>query len=151
MNAQFYRECEIVSLLLRATTWVPDLALGSMAASWEAAWLPKPIEGIADHTLALAIDLATLAHAVHAGDPAGGPAAGEAHAHDPFAMALRRIEFESGRLMQAQIHVPEGPRPPTVSRCRQRGARKASRRGAQAVGTKCLQASASRPRANDRE
>lgn len=36
LNAQLYRESEIVSLLMRATTWVPDLALGYMAVSWEA-------------------------------------------------------------------------------------------------------------------
>src|SRR5690242_16945080 len=48
LNAQFYREAEIVSLLMRATAWVPDLAVGYMAASWEMAWLPAPAEGIAD-------------------------------------------------------------------------------------------------------
>src|SRR6516225_14511 len=50
LNAQFYRESEIVSLLMRATTWIPDLALAPMAASWEMAWLPVPIEGIVDRT-----------------------------------------------------------------------------------------------------
>ena len=33
----------------------------------------------------------------------------EANAHDPFVMALRRIEFESGRLLQAQILFLKGP------------------------------------------
>jgi hypothetical protein len=33
----------------------------------------------------------------------------EANARDPFVMALRRIEFESGRLMQAQILFLKGP------------------------------------------
>jgi hypothetical protein len=33
----------------------------------------------------------------------------EASANDPFVMALRRIEFESGRLMQAQILFLKGP------------------------------------------
>src|SRR4029079_8266021 len=46
LNAQFYRESEIVSLLQRTASWVPDMALGYMAASWETAWFPKPIEGI---------------------------------------------------------------------------------------------------------
>ena len=35
----------------------------------------------------------------------------EASANDPFVMALRRIEFESGRLMQAQILFLKGPEP----------------------------------------
>jgi hypothetical protein len=103
LNAQFYHEAEIVSLLLRATSWVPDLALGYMAMSWETAWFPRPLEGIPDRSLALAVDLATLAHAVHAGIRPAALLPVEANASDPFLMALRRIEFESGRLLQAQI------------------------------------------------
>lgn len=109
LNAQFYRETEIVSLLLRATTWVPELALGYMAASWETAWFPTPIDGIADRPLALAVGLATLAHAVHAGIRPAALLPVQANANDPFVMALRRIEFESGRLLQAQILFLKGP------------------------------------------
>ncbi len=109
LNAQFYRESEIVSLLMRATAWVPDLALGPMAVSWEMAWLPAPIEGIADHARGQAIHLATLAHAIHAGIRPAALLPTEANANDPFVMALRRIEFESGRLLQAQILFLKGP------------------------------------------
>ena len=109
LNAQFYRETEIVSLLLRATTWVPELALGYMAASWETAWFPTPIDGIADPPLALAVGLATLAHAVHAIIRPATLLPVQANANDPFVMALRRIEFESGRLLQAQILFLKGP------------------------------------------
>src|SRR3954471_9619597 len=109
LNAQFYRENEIVSILMRATTWVPDLALGYMAISWEAAWLSTPNEGIADRSLWQAVHLATLAHAVHAGIRPAALLPVEANANDPFVMALRRIEFESGRLLQAQILFLKGP------------------------------------------
>jgi hypothetical protein len=109
LNAQFYRETEIVSLLMRATSWVPDLALGYMAASWETAWFPTHIEGITDRSLARAVHLATLAHAVHAGIRPAALLPVEASANDPFVMALRRIEFESGRLLQAQILFLKGP------------------------------------------
>ena len=109
LNAQFYRETEIVSLLLRATTWVPELTLGYMAASWETAWFPTPIDGIADRPLALAVGLATLAHAVHAIIRPATLLPVQANANDPFVMALRRIEFESGRLLQAQILFLKGP------------------------------------------
>ncbi|OSI64453.1 hypothetical protein BSZ21_23070 [Bradyrhizobium canariense] len=109
LNAQFYRESEIVSLLMRATTWVPDLALGYMAMSWEAAWLPTPNEGTADRSLWQAVHLAALAHAVHAGIRPAALLPLEANANDPFAMALRRIEIESGRLLQAQILFLKGP------------------------------------------
>src|SRR5882762_7972464 len=103
LNAQFYRETEIVSLLLRATSWVPDVALGYMAASWETAWFPAPAEGIPDQPLALTVGLATLAHAIHAGIRPAALLPEDANANDPFVMTLRRIEFESGRLLQAQI------------------------------------------------
>jgi len=103
LNAQFYRESEIVSLLQRTASWVPDMALGYMAASWETAWFPKPIEGITNLPLALPIDLAMLAHAVHAGIRPAALLPLGANANDPFVFALRRIEFESGRLLQAQI------------------------------------------------
>jgi hypothetical protein len=103
LNAQFYRESEIVSLLQRTASWVPDMALGYMAASWETAWFPRPIEGITNLPLALPIDLAMLAHAVHAGIRPAALLPLGANANDPFVFALRRIEFESGRLLQAQI------------------------------------------------
>jgi hypothetical protein len=109
LNAQYHRESEIVSVLFRATTWVPDFALGYMAASWEATWFPAPAEGIADRALAMTTGLATLAHAVHASIRPAALLPVEASADDPFAMALRRIEFESGRLMQAQILFLKGP------------------------------------------
>jgi hypothetical protein len=109
LNAQVYRETEIISLLLRATSWVPDLALGYIAASWETAWFPAPIEGMPDRTLAMATGLATLAHAVHASIRPAALLPVEANANDPFVMALRRIELESGRLLQAQILFLKGP------------------------------------------
>jgi len=109
LNAQVYRETEIISLLLRATSWVPDLALAYMATSWETTWFPAPMEGIPDRTLAAAAGLATLAHAVHAGIRPAALLPVEANADDPFVMALRRIEFENGRLLQAQILFLKGP------------------------------------------
>jgi hypothetical protein len=102
LNAQVYRETEIISLLLRATSWVPDLALAYMATAWETEWFQAPIEGIPDRALAVAAGLATLAHAVHAGIRPAALLPVEANADDPFVMALRRIEFENGRLLQAQ-------------------------------------------------
>jgi hypothetical protein len=99
LNSQLYRESEIISLLLRA----PDPDLLFLLPSWEAAWLPRPAEGVADRAQAFIIDIAALGHALHAVIrpaallPESGPLL------DPFALALRKIEFESGRVMQAQI------------------------------------------------
>jgi len=103
LNAQFYRESETVSLLLRATSWTPDLELLLLAPSWEAAWLPMPMLNVSDRTTAFTIDTAALGHAVHAAIRPAALLPDQASPEDPFAMALRRIEFESGRLMQAQI------------------------------------------------
>src|SRR5262245_52758638 len=57
LNAQLYRETEIVSLLLHSTAWVPDFELLFLAPSWEAAWQIKPAPGIADQMPALTVDL----------------------------------------------------------------------------------------------
>jgi hypothetical protein len=103
LHAQFYREAEIVSLLLRATTWAPDLGVAWLMMSWETAWLPKPTAGIADWKEGLTIDMAALGHALHAAIRPAALLPSEVAPLDPFAVALRRIEFESARLMQAQI------------------------------------------------
>ena len=109
LNAQVYRETEIVSLMLRATSWVADPQLLFMAPSWEVGWVPKPAEGITDRMQALTVDIAALGHALHtvirpaALLPDGG------FAQDAFTLALRKIEFESSRLMQAQIIFLKSP------------------------------------------
>jgi hypothetical protein len=103
LNAQFYRETEIVSLLLRAVSWVPDPELLFLLPSWEATWLPWPIEGIADRTQALTIDIAALGHALHSVIRPAVLLPDNVSAQDPFTLAARKIEFESGRVMQAQI------------------------------------------------
>jgi hypothetical protein len=108
LNAQFYREAETVSLLMRATSWNPDPELLLLAPSWEVAWLPKPRNDITDATMAFMIDTAALGHAVHAAIRPAALLPDKASPEDPFVMALRRIEFESGRLMQAQIMLLKG-------------------------------------------
>jgi len=103
LNAQFYRESEIVSLLVRATSWTVDLEIPMLVASWEVAWLPRPVSGLSDRALASTIDVAALGHAVHGAIRPAALLPDKALAQDPFVMALRRIEFESGRMIQAQI------------------------------------------------
>jgi hypothetical protein len=103
LNAQLYREAEIVSLMLRATSWAFDPELVMSSASWEAGWLPKPLSGVSDNMLALTIDIAALGHAVHAAIRPAALLPDQASGSDPFVVALRRIEFESGRTIQAQI------------------------------------------------
>ena len=103
LNSQIYRESEIVSLLLRATSWAPDPELLFLLPSWEAAWLPRPTEGVADRAQAFIIDMAALGHAQHAVIRPAALLPESGSLLDPFALALRKIEFESNRLIQAQI------------------------------------------------
>ena len=108
LNAQFYRESEIVSLLLRTTSWTVDLELPMLAATWEVSWLPRSASGLGDRALASTIDVAALGHAVHGAIRPAALLPDRAPAEDPFVMALRRIEFESGRMIQAQILLLKG-------------------------------------------
>lgn len=108
LNAQLYREVEIVSLLMRATSWTVDPALLMLSACWEVAWLPRPVTGFSDKTLALTIDIAALGHAVHGAIRPAALLPDKVPARDPFVTALRRLEFESGRLIQAQITFLKG-------------------------------------------
>jgi hypothetical protein len=97
-----FAESEIVSLLLRATLWAPDPELLFLLPSWEVAWLPRPTEGVTDRAQAFIIDMAALGHALHAVIRPAALLPESAPMLDPFALALRKIELESGRLMQAQ-------------------------------------------------
>ena len=109
LHAQFYRETEIVSLLLHATSWAPDPELPLLCLSWENAWLPKPAADVPEWTQGLLIDTAAFGHALHAAIRPAALLPLEAAAQDPFVVALRRIEFESSRLMQAQILFLKSP------------------------------------------
>jgi hypothetical protein len=109
LHSQYCRELEILSLVARSTSWLPDPLLPFLMWRWEIAWLPRAVEGAAGLFQGCLIDLAAFAHAVHA---VIRPAAllPEFQQHDnAFAMAMRRIEFESGRLMLAQILFLKGP------------------------------------------
>lgn len=109
LHSQYCREMEILSLVARATTWVPDPMFPFLMWQWEIAWLPRPAEGVADRSQALLIDFAAFGHALHS---VIRPAAllPEFQPHDnPFGLAMKRIEFESGRLLQAQILLLKGP------------------------------------------
>jgi hypothetical protein len=103
LNTQFYREAETVSLLLRATSWVPDPELLFLLPTWEAAWVARSPPAIADRIQGLVIDIASLAHAVHSMIRPAALLPQGVLPQDPFALALRKIEFESSRAIQAQI------------------------------------------------
>ena len=109
LHSQYCREIEILSLIGRSTTWVADPMLTLMMWHWETAWLPRPAQGVTDQSLAVLIDLAAFGHAVHSViRPAALLPEFEPH-NNPFALAMKRVEFESGRLMHAQIVFLKSP------------------------------------------
>ena len=85
LNAQFYRESEIVSLLLRATSWVLDLELLFLLPRGKRPGCQSRWHGLSDRALALTIDIAALGHAVHAAIRPAALLPDEAPAQDPFA------------------------------------------------------------------
>jgi hypothetical protein len=109
LHAQYCREIEILSLLTRATSWQPDPQLPFLLWHWESAWLPRPMPGASDPFHGMLVDMAALGHAIHAGIRPAALLPEGAAALDPFVLAMRRIEFESGRLLQAQIVFLKGP------------------------------------------
>jgi hypothetical protein len=109
LHSQYCREMEIVSLVTRATSWIPLPTLPAAAWQWELAWLPKPVAEVADRRQGLLIDLAAFGHAVHTVIRPAALLPEGFDLTDPFALAMRRVEFESGRLMQAQILFLKGP------------------------------------------
>jgi hypothetical protein len=109
MHTGCWRQIEFLSMLARATAWVPDPILPLLFWQWEAAWLPRPVECAADPAQARMIDLAAFNHALHAVVRPAALLPEAVDAMDPFVQALRHIEFESGRLMQAQILYLKSP------------------------------------------
>jgi hypothetical protein len=103
LHAQYCRELEIISLLTRATTWTPDPQLWPLIWQWEMVWLLQPVRAELDHLNSVLVDMAALGHAIHGGVRPAALLPENAAASDPFVLAMRRIEFESGRLLQAQI------------------------------------------------
>lgn len=109
IHAQLCRQIEFLSMLTRATSWVPDPMLPMLCWQWEMAWWPHPVRWVADSMQARMIDLACFNHALHAVIRPAALLPESIDVMDPFAQAMRHIEFESGRLMQAQIIFLKSP------------------------------------------
>ncbi len=103
VHAQICRELEILSLLTRATSWQPDPWLLWSLWRWEMAWLPQPVAGVSGVAQGPAIDAAAFGYALHTAIRPAALLPEQVPLTDPFAAAVRRIEFESSRIVQAQI------------------------------------------------
>lgn len=109
LHAQLYREIEILSLLSRATLWQFDPMLIWSLWHWEMAWLPSPVEGLSSAGQGLTIDAAAFGYALHTALRPATLLPEHLSASDPFAAALRRIEAEGSRVVQAQLRFLKSP------------------------------------------
>jgi hypothetical protein len=103
LHAQLTRELEILSLLTRATSWQPDPMLMWLAWRWEFAWLPQPVQEAASLRQGPAIDAAAFGYALHTAIRPAVLLPQHMAESDPFAAALKRIELDGSRVVQAQI------------------------------------------------
>jgi hypothetical protein len=109
LHDQLSRELGLLSLLVRVTSWLPDPLLMWSLWQWEIAWLPQPVEGIPGFAEGLAIDAAAFGYALHTAVRPATFLPQDIPAMDPFAAALRRIETEGGRIVQAQLRFLKSP------------------------------------------
>ncbi|HME24853.1 MAG TPA: hypothetical protein VKI44_26575 [Acetobacteraceae bacterium] len=109
LHAQLCREMEIVSLLSRATSWQPDPMLIWLVWRWESAWLPQPVQGLGNLAQGPAIDAAAFGYALHTAIRPAVLLPEHSPMSEPFAAALRRIEIEGGRIVQAQLRFLKSP------------------------------------------
>jgi hypothetical protein len=109
VHGQYFRELEFVSLLTRVTRWSANGAIYAESAPiiaplwaewWRVQLLDPPGHGASTVYGSLALGHALLARVRLA--PVIGDDADEL---DPFVVALRRIEQEGGRMIQAQIRL----------------------------------------------
>ncbi len=118
LHAEYFGVLEAVSLITRSTSWTFDAWAPMQLARWELAWLPQPVlppGTVADDAL---IDLAAFGHALLGGLRPATLLPANANPADPFVLALRTLDVESGRLIQSPAailrHPTFGPRQDAV-------------------------------------
>lgn len=124
VHGQYFREMEFASLLARVTHWSPHPTLYAEAAALVAPiwgeWMrlqfaPGPLlDGKA------AFGGLALGHALLARVRVAPVIDGIADPMDPFVAALRRIEQENGRMIQAQIRLLKDTSSPLAMKERER-------------------------------
>ena len=109
IHGQYFREIEFVVLLARVTRWSPNWMIHAegarlTASLWTQWWQIQLPLGPAIDARAAYSALA-LGHALLARVRIAPLIPDNANDMDPFVAALRRIEQESGRMIQAQIRL----------------------------------------------
>lgn len=112
LHGQYYRELEFASLLARITRWSPNpfvYAEGAtlVAPLWSEWWSIQVAAGTSFDAGASYKALA-LGHALLSRVRLAPVIGARADDLDPFVVAIRRIEQDSGRMIQAQIRLLKG-------------------------------------------
>ena len=108
-HGQYFRELEFASLLARVTQWAPSPIVYAEAATitmplW-LEWSRVCFEALPVANPRAAYGAIALGHALLARVRLAPVIDEEADALDPFVVAIRRIEQEGGRMIQAQIRI----------------------------------------------
>lgn len=104
------REWEMLSLMTRAASWQLDPMLPFLLWRWELAWLPRLVKGVPDASHSPMIDAAAFGYALHTAIRPAAVLPRQSPADDPFAVALKQMELEGGRLVQMQLRFLKEPR-----------------------------------------
>jgi hypothetical protein len=103
LHVEVAKEYEIVGLLTHMLGWRLFGLDPFLVAKWELAWLPAG--GLGASQKSIFLDTAALGHAAHAAIRPTTALPEKIVATDPFAMALRQIEFSSGLMLQTQVAI----------------------------------------------
>jgi hypothetical protein len=119
-HGQYFRELELASMLARVTQWAPSPLVYAEAAAITAplwlAWSRVCLDALPVANARAVYGAIALGHALLARVRLAPVIHEDADPLDPFVVAIRRIEQEGGRMIQAQIrllkdgNVPLGPR-----------------------------------------
>lgn len=105
-HRQYWREIELIQLLLRATAWTPELGGAARAMRWQSFWSGQVLEVTGQVFTAgperAALTALALGHAVHSVMRLSPLLPEGAAADDAFVAALRRVDEESDRIVEAQ-------------------------------------------------
>jgi hypothetical protein len=109
MHGQYFREAEFATLLTRVTSWSANASLYAEGTAlvqplWQEYWRIQGPLGIAFDPQASYRGLA-FSHALLGRVRLTPVVPADADASHPFVAAIRRIEQENGRMIQAQIRL----------------------------------------------
>jgi hypothetical protein len=123
VHGQYFRELEFASLLARVTHWVPNPLVYAQAATLTAplwlAWCRVCMDALPVANARAVYGALALGHALLARVRLAPVIHEDADPLDPFVVAIRRVEQEGGRMIQAQIRLLKNGNGPLDTRERE--------------------------------